>query len=66
VIKKRNNEQLKIRAELAQGVEPTPQLADKLASKMEFATGVPCEFEFVTKLARPGVKTVRVVQEEGE
>ena len=65
VIKKRNNEQLKIRAELAQGVEPTPQLADKLASKMEFATGVPCEFEFVTKLARR-VLRLSGSPEEGE
>lgn len=66
ITKKGNNEKLKIRVELAQGIKPTPELADKLSSKMEFATGVPCEFEFVPKLARPGVKTVRVVQEEGE
>ncbi|NLW07524.1 MAG: phenylacetate--CoA ligase family protein [Clostridia bacterium] len=64
VLKPGNNDILRIRVELAQGVEPTPELADKLASKIEFAVGIPCEFEFVTKLIRPGVKTVRVVYEE--
>jgi phenylacetate-CoA ligase len=63
VVKQGNNEQLKIRVELAPGVKPTPELADKLASKMEYAIGIPCIFEFVTKLARPGVKTIRVVHE---
>jgi len=58
-----NNDGLKIRTELAPGVEPTPELADKLASKMEFAIGIPCIFEFVQKLPRPGSKTVRVVRE---
>jgi len=63
VVKEDNNEQLKIRTELADGVSPTPELAEKLASKMEFAIGIPCEFQFVAKLPRPGVKTVRVVHE---
>ncbi len=58
-----NNDRLKIRTELAPGVKPTPELTDKLSSKMEFAIGIPCEFEFVTKLPRPGSKTVRVVRE---
>lgn len=58
-----NNEELKIRTELAPGIEPTEKLADKLASKMEFGIGIPCKFEFVTKLPRPGSKTVRVVRE---
>ncbi len=63
VVKPDNNDRLKIRTELAPGVDPAPELADKLASKMEFAIGIPCEFEFVTKLPRPGPKTVRVVRE---
>jgi phenylacetate-CoA ligase len=63
VVQPGNNEQLKIRAELALGVELTDEIADKLASKMEFAIGIPCEFEIVPKLPRPGVKTVRVVRE---
>jgi len=58
-----NNDRLKIRTELAPGIKPTQELTDKLASKMEFAIGIPCEFEFVTKLPRPGSKTVRVVRE---
>ncbi len=58
-----NNESLKIRTELAPGVKPTAELAEKLASKMEFAIGIPCAFEFVTGLPRPGSKTVRVVRE---
>ena len=63
VVQPGNNDQLKIRTELAPGVEPSPELAEKLTSKMEFATGIPCEFEFVTKLPRPGSKTLRVVHE---
>ncbi|PKM80151.1 MAG: phenylacetate--CoA ligase [Firmicutes bacterium HGW-Firmicutes-14] len=63
VVQPGNNEQLKIRTEPAPGVEPTPELAEKLASRMEFSIGIPCEFEFVTKLPRPGSKTVRVVRQ---
>lgn len=58
-----DNEQLKIRAELAAGVEPTPELAVKLAGKMESATGIPCIFEFAAKLPRYRTKAVRVVHE---
>lgn len=56
-------DRLRIRTELKPGVMPTPELADKLASKMEFGLGIPCEFEFVDQLPRPTVKTVRVVHE---
>ncbi|PKM44538.1 MAG: phenylacetate--CoA ligase [Firmicutes bacterium HGW-Firmicutes-8] len=63
VVQPGHNDQLKIRTELAPGVEPTSELAEKLASRMEFAIGIPCEFEFVTKLPRPSSKTVRVVHE---
>lgn len=52
---------LRIRVELAPGVRPSPELADSLASRMEFGTGLPCEFEFVDKLPRPREKTIRVV-----
>lgn len=56
-------DRLKIRVELQPGVEPTPELADRLASKMEFGLGIPCEFEFVDRLPRPTAKTIRVVHE---
>lgn len=57
------SEVLKIRAELAAGIEPGEALAESLASKMEFGTGLPCVFEFVDKIQRPRGKTVRVVRE---
>ncbi|MFZ5644233.1 MAG: phenylacetate--CoA ligase family protein [Bacillota bacterium] len=63
VVKDSNNEKLKIRTELASGVKPTQELAEKLASKIEFAIGIPCEFEFAAKLPRNREKTVRVVHE---
>lgn len=58
------SERLKIRCELAAGVEPSPALAETLASKMEFSTGLPCTFEFAARLPRPHGKTVRVVKEQ--
>ncbi|MEW6573621.1 MAG: AMP-binding protein [Bacillota bacterium] len=54
---------LKVRVELAAGVDPSPELADSLASRMEFGTGLPCEFEFVDRIPRSHGKTIRVVQE---
>ncbi|MGE5509310.1 MAG: phenylacetate--CoA ligase family protein [Chitinophagales bacterium] len=62
VVPEEGAEQLKIRAELQPGIEPTAQLADELASRLEFWVGVPCEFEFVDRLPRPGSKTLRVVR----
>jgi len=63
VVKPDENERLKIRTEPAAGIKPTPELAEKLAAKMEAAVNVPCEFELVSKLPRPNKKAVRVVYE---
>lgn len=63
VVKPGNNRQLKIRLELAEGVKPDSGTADKLASRMEFAVGVPCQVEIVDRMPRPASKTVRVVHE---
>ncbi|WP_139489873.1 phenylacetate--CoA ligase family protein [Brevibacillus dissolubilis] len=54
---------LKVRCEAAKGVTPSDELAEQLASKMEFGVGVPFEFEFVDKMPRPTGKTIRVVHE---
>jgi phenylacetate-CoA ligase len=54
-------DRLKVRCELAPGVEPSETLADSLSSRMEFALGFPIDFEFVDKLPRPQGKTIRVV-----
>jgi phenylacetate-CoA ligase len=63
IVKPGDNEQLKIRAELAAGVKPAPGLADKLAARMEAALKIPCKFELVSKLPRPTQKAIRVVYE---
>ncbi len=63
VVKQGGNERLKIRTEVAAGVEPSPELAAKLAVKMESAVGIPCEFELVNKLQRTMQKAIRVVHE---
>ncbi|CFX78041.1 AMP-dependent synthetase/ligase [Syntrophomonas zehnderi OL-4] len=54
---------LRIRCELASGIEATQELADSLASRMEFAIGLPCEFEIMDRIPRVAGKTVRVVHE---
>lgn len=64
VLHPNHNDRLKIRTELAPGVEPTPTLAEKLGSKMEFGIGIPCEFEFCQRIPRTKEKTIRVVYEE--
>lgn len=56
-------EVLRVRCELAPGVQPSEQLADSLGSRMEYGVGIPCEFEFVEQMPRPQGKTVRVVHE---
>lgn len=64
IVKSKGSDHLKIRAEVAQGVEVSPELAEKLASKMEYGIGIPCEFELVEKIPRTVQKTVRVVWED--
>ncbi|TXC93009.1 phenylacetate--CoA ligase [Metabacillus litoralis] len=58
-----DNEEIHVRCELASDVEPSEELADSLASKMEYSTGIPFTFEFMEKLPRPQGKTIRVVYE---
>ncbi len=64
VLKKNDPNFFKVRAELAKGCKATAELADKIGSKMEFMTGVPCQVELVEKLQRTGQKAYRVVYEE--
>jgi len=63
VMKSEDEDTLRIRCELVDGVEATQELADYLASRMEFALGIPCEFEIMDRLPRVPGKTVRVVHE---
>ncbi len=58
-----DNEVIRVRCELANGVRPSKELAEQLSSKMEFSTGIPFTFEFVKQLPRPQGKTRRVVTE---
>ncbi len=61
VLDKENPDLLIICCELAPGINPSAELAEILASKMEYGTGIACRFEFVAKLPRPSGKTIRVV-----
>ncbi|MFY0574029.1 hypothetical protein ACN28S_06365 [Cystobacter fuscus] len=54
---------IKVRCEPATGVRPSQELGNTLASRMEFFTRLPLEFEFVEHLPRTGVKALRVVRE---
>lgn len=63
VVDPAGSDRLRIRAELAAGVHASEELADSLASKMEYGTGLPCQFEIVDRIPRPQGKTVRVVYE---
>jgi phenylacetate-CoA ligase len=54
---------IKIRCELAQGVQPSAELAAMIAGKMEASTGLPFDIEFVDHLPRPTAKAIRVVRE---
>jgi phenylacetate-CoA ligase len=54
---------LKIRCELASGYSASEGLADALASRMEYGTGLPCKFEIVDQFPRVTSKAVRVVHE---
>jgi phenylacetate-CoA ligase len=62
IIDSSDADKLNIRCELSEGMAPSEELADSLASKMEFSVGIPCQFEFVEKMPRPNGKTVRVVK----
>lgn len=64
ICKKGGSDCLKIRTELAKGVAFSPELEDKIASRMEYGIGIPCEVEIVDKITRTEKKTVRVVYEE--
>ena len=64
VLKHKDPNYLKVRAELAKGVSPSAELADRVSSKIEFATGIPCEVELVAKMPRTAQKVHRVVYEE--
>jgi phenylacetate-CoA ligase len=64
VVKSSGADRVKVSCELMPGVQPTEELADSLASRMEFAIGIPFEFEFVDKMPRPQGKTVRIVHED--
>jgi phenylacetate-CoA ligase len=61
VVDQEKSNQLLIKCELAREVGPSPELAENLAGKMEYATGVPCRFEFVDYLPRPTGKTIKVI-----
>ena len=63
VVNKNGSDRLKIRAEVAKGQKPCPELAEKLSSRLEFGIGVPCDFILYEKLPRTGQKAVRVVSE---
>ena len=54
---------IKIRCELADGVQPSGALAATIASRMEATTSLPFDIEFVDRMPRPGGKAVRVVRE---
>jgi phenylacetate-CoA ligase len=54
---------IKIRCELAAGVQPSAELAATIAHRMESSTGLPFDIELVDHLPRPSGKAVRVVRE---
>ncbi|MDC0709443.1 AMP-binding protein [Stigmatella sp. ncwal1] len=54
---------IKIRCELASGVQPSQALAATIAGRMEASAHLPFDIEFVSHLPRPGSKVLRVVRE---
>lgn len=54
---------IKIRCELAEGIQASTALAATIAGRMEEATRLPFDIEFVGHLPRTGGKAVRVVRE---
>jgi phenylacetate-CoA ligase len=63
IIRRDDPDYFKVRAELAKGVSPSEELSDKIASKMEFATGIPCQVELMERMPRTTQKVKRVVYE---
>jgi len=55
---------LEICAEPEEGVEISKDLEEKIGSKIEFVTGVPCKFQFVDHIDRSLGKNIRVLQED--
>lgn len=64
IVKKGQQNYLKIRTELAEGVRPSRRLKDKISSKLDYAIGLSCEVEFTEKIERTNKKNVRVIVEE--
>lgn len=54
------DDHLVVEVEPAEGVETSEELAQSMASRLEFATGVPNEVLFVADLPRTAGKTIRV------
>lgn len=63
LVKRGDNERLTIRTEPAAGIEVTTELVQRLSNELEASIDVPCDFEFVSKMPRPGIKAIRVVYE---
>jgi phenylacetate-CoA ligase len=66
VLQPGDNEQLQIRVEPAPGVEPSPELAQILGGKIQVASGITCQLEFVNQLPRTMKKALRVVRKGAE
>lgn len=64
VIRKSQPDSLFVRAELAKGVKNSKELVDKIASKLEYAVGVPCKIKLVDMIPRTAQKAKRVVYED--
>ncbi|XXT22659.1 AMP-binding protein [Sorangium sp. So ce429] len=54
---------IKVRCELSRGVAPDAALAGALAARMQAATTLPFDFEFVHPFPRTGQKAVRVAKD---
>lgn len=64
IVRRDDPSYFKVKAEMAKGYQPDAELADKIASKLEFAIGVPCKVELVERMPRTAQKAKRVVYEE--
>ncbi|WP_437309481.1 phenylacetate--CoA ligase family protein [Sorangium sp. So ce388] len=54
---------IKVRCELSRGVAPDAALAEALATRMQAATALPFDFEFLHPFPRTGQKAARVVRD---